>query len=567
MDGIRPGRHGALTPLLAGSVIAITSCAPHETADLILTNANVITVDEALPRAEAVAIKGNRILAIGARQAVEPHAGAETEIIDLDGATVVPGLIDAHMHFPRLGKRTKQLFLDETRSPTEAIAVVKEKIASTTAGEWVTGQGWHTVMWGMSGFPDNSELDAASPENPVYLVGMASHAAWVNDQALEIAGITAETPDPPGGEIVRSNRGKPTGVLRETAMDLVSRHLPEETRASRKADIELSITTALAMGLTEVHDAGVGYEEIDIYKELLEEGKLDIRLNVMFGIPDAGEVLDRYIANPPEVGLGEGRLTLRSLKIFADGALGARGAALLEPYADSPEEIGLLQADENELYEVTRKAMEAGFQVAAHAIGDRANRIVLDAFERAQKERPADRPRHRIEHAQVIAPEDIPRFAELGVIPSMQPIHATMDMGFAEARVGPGRIRGAYAWRSLVDSGALIVASADTPAFPVKYSNPLWGYHAAVTRQDASGNPPEGWYPSQTLNRLEALKIYTINAAYAAFEEDDKGTLAPGKLADFTVLSKDILTIPAPEILETEVLMTLVDGRIVWRKP
>ncbi|HXV61683.1 MAG TPA: amidohydrolase [Vicinamibacteria bacterium] len=563
MNGIRLGHGGAL---VAGAIIAITACAPQESADLILINANVITVDEALPRAEAVAIKGNRILAVGAAGAVESHTGAETEIIDLDGATVVPGLIDAHMHFPRLGKRTKQLFLDETRSPSEAVAVVKEKIASTPPGEWVTGQGWHTVMWEMSGFPDSTELNAASPDNPVYLVGMASHAAWVNERALGIAGITTETPDPPGGEIVRTNRGEPTGFLRETAMDLVSRRLPQETRASRKADIELSITTALAMGLTEVHDAGVGYEEIEIYKELLEEGKLDIRLNVMFEIPDAGEVLEQFIANPPEVGLGEGRLTLRSLKIFADGALGARGAALLEPYADSPEEIGLLQADENELYEVTRKAMGAGYQVAAHAIGDRANRIVLDAFERAQEERPADRPRHRIEHAQVIAPEDIPRFAELGVIPSMQPIHATMDMGFAEARVGPDRIRGAYAWRSLVDSGAMLVASADTPAFPVKYSNPLWGYHAAVTRQDASGNPPDGWYPNQTLTRLEALKIYTINAAYAAFEEDVKGTLAPGKLADLTVLSKDILTIPPPEILETEVLMTLVDGRIVWKR-
>jgi predicted amidohydrolase YtcJ len=358
--------------------------------------------------------------------------------------------------------------------------------------------------------------------------------------------------------------GEPTGILTETAMDLVARHVPKETRESRKADIEKSVEAALAFGLTSIHDAGAGYEEIELYKELLAEGKLGVRLYVMFRVPDAGEELDRYLETPPETGLGDHRLTLRSLKVFADGALGARGAALLEPYSDAPDGSGLVQNDEEELYRLTVKAMKAGYQVAAHAIGDRGNRNVLNAFERAQKEVPGEPPRHRIEHAQILSPEDVPRFAELGVIASMQPIHAPMDMGFAEARVGPERIRGAYAWRSLLRSGAKVVSSADTPAFPLKYSNPLWGIHAAVTRQDLDGNPREGFYPEERMTPLEALRSYTIDAAYAAFEEDIKGSLTPGKLADVTVLSANPLEVPAREIPKMKVRLTVVGGRIAY---
>jgi predicted amidohydrolase YtcJ len=549
-----------------GVLLACLACgAPREQADLILTRGNIVTLDDAHPRAEAIAIRGDRILAVGSVAEIDRFAGESTEIIDLEGGTAVPGLVDSHMHFDRLGWQARQLYLDETRSPAEVIDIVRTQVVKTPPGEWVTGQGWHTVTWGNSGFPDNVELSAASPEHPVYLVGMAIHAAWVNERALAIAGITRDTPDPPGGKIHRDARtGEPTGILTETAMGLVSKHFPEETRASRKTDILSSVGIALSMGLTEVHDAGVGYEEIELYKELLEEGKLGIRLHVMFLASDAGEELDRYIANPPAIGLGDHRLTLRSLKVFADGALGARGAALLEPYSDAPDEKGLVRIGEEELYRLVTKASKAGYQVAVHAIGDRGNRTALDAIERAQKELPGKLPRHRIEHAQIVALSDIPRFAELGVIASMQPIHAPMDMGFAEVRVGAERIRGGYVWKSLIDSGATLVSSADTPAFPVKYSNPLWGLYAAVTRQDNEGNPPGGFYPEERMSRLDALKSYTINAAYASFEEDIKGILSPGKLADVTVLDRDVLEVPPPEILKTKVLLTVVGGKVAF---
>lgn len=540
---------------------------PNGAADLILRNGNVITMEGRRPRAEALAIRGNRILAVGTNEEVDALAGGDTKILDLRGQTAVPGLIDAHMHFSRLGKRTKQLFLDATESPEQAIEIVRERVHEAEPGQWITGDGWHTVYWDAAEYPTNRALNEIAPENPVYLVGMASHAAWVNDKALELAGIDETTPDPPGGQILKDPlTGEPSGILLETAADIVAAAIPPDTRESKKADIRLSVEKAASMGLTEVHDAGVGYEEIDIYKELLDEGALDIRLYVMFLIPDAGEVLDEYISRPPEIGLGDGRLTLRALKAFADGALGARGAALLEPYSDRPGEVGLIPNPPAVIEEMVHKAMKAGYQIAIHAIGDRGNRVVLDAVQKAQSELGIEDGRARIEHAQVLSSTDIPRFAGLGVIASMQPIHATMDMGFAESRLGPERVRGAYAWRSLIDSGAVVAAGADTPSFPVDYTNPLWGIYAAVTRQDGEGKPAGGWYPDQRVSRMEALKMYTVDAAYAAFEEDMKGTLSPGKLADVTVLSKDVLTVPEAEILDTEATMTVVAGEIIYEK-
>lgn len=552
-------------------VLAAVGCRPDarraEVADSILTNGNIITVDPDRPAAEALAIRGDRILALGSADEMDRYRNGKTRVIDLAGATAVPGLIDAHLHFPRLGKRTKELYLDETRSPEEAVEIVRGLVAKAKPGEWITGRGWHTATWNTD-YPDNAALTAASPDNPVYLIGMASHAAWVNQRVLELAGITKSTPNPPGGTIVKqAATGEPTGVLLETAMDLAGDLLPAETRASKKADIRLSVETALKLGLTEIHDAGVDAETIDIYEELLGEGELKVRLYVMYSIPDGGEELDAILATPPRIGLGNGMLTLRSVKAFADGALGARGAALLEPYSDQPGATGLVQNSEEELYKIVSKSMGAGYQAAIHAIGDRGNRMVLDAVRKAREAFPGKDARVRIEHAQVLAPEDIPRFAELDVIASMQPIHCTMDMGFAETRVGPERVKGAYAWRSLLESGARLAAGSDTPAFPVHYSNPIWGFYAAVSRQDNEGRPPGGWYPEQKVSRLEALKMYTIDAAYAAFEEDVKGTLTPGKLADVTVLSKDILSVPTPEILDAEVLMTIVGGKVMYRGP
>ncbi|MFC2169299.1 amidohydrolase [Acidobacteriota bacterium] len=551
------------------AVFILSSCQKEKSAQdkatLVLINGNIITVDPDLPKAEAIAIKKDKIIALGNSIDIEKYKGSQTEVIDLKGKTVVPGLIDAHIHFPRLGKRLKQLYLDKTKNTEEAIAIIKERINKSKPGEWITGMGWHTAYWKTKEYPNNSELNEISPDNPVFLIGMASHAAWVNQKTLQLAGITKSTPNPPGGEIIKnSETGEPTGILLEKAQDLVTRLFPPETYEIKKANIKLSVQTALRLGLTEVHDAGVDYEFIKIYRELLEEGELPLRLFVMFLVPDGGSVLEEYLKNPPEIGLGENHLTLRCIKVFVDGALGARGAALLNPYSDSSENTGLIRNSEEEIYKVVSKSMRAGYQVAIHAIGDRGNRIALDAIEKAKNELSVKDARIRIEHAQILSPPDIPRFAELETIPSMQPIHCPMDMDFAESRIGSERMKGAYIWNTLLSTGARIAAGSDTPAFPVDYSNPLWGIYAAVTRQDNEGRPPGGWYPEEKVSRLDALKMYTIDAAYAAFEENIKGTLTVGKLADMTILSRDIMTIPEPEILKTEVLMTIIGGKIAY---
>jgi predicted amidohydrolase YtcJ len=535
---------------------------------VIFENGNFITLDPEAPRVEAIAVGEERIIAVGSREEIEKYRGEETEVVNLEGATVVPGLIDAHEHFPRIGKRVQQVFLDETRSAAEALEIVKSELEKIQPGEWLIGQGWHTVSWNGSGYPDQEELSRIAPNNPVFLVGMASHAAWVNAKALEVTGIGKDTPDPPGGKILRrKDTGAPTGILLEKAQDLVASFLPPETRESRKNDIRRSIETALRFGLTGMHDAGSNAETVGIFKELLAEGAFPFRLYVMLDVPDAGAVLDSYLKHPPETGLGDHRLTIRCFKVYADGALGARGAALLEPYSDDAEATGLIRNSEDELDRLIEKAGRAGYQVAVHAIGDRGNRNALNAVERAQKALPGRDLRVRIEHAQILSPSDVARFASLSVIASMQPIHATMDMGFAETRVGPERIKGGYVWQSLLSSGARVAAGSDTPSFPVDYNNPLWGIHAAVMRQDAEGKPEGGWYPNQKVSRMDALKMYTLNPAYAAFEEDIKGSLSPGKLADLTVLSKDILTIPEAEIRDTEVVMTVLGGKVVYRRP
>lgn len=538
-----------------------------EQASLILINGKIITVDPQMLRGEAIAIKNRRIIAVGSNKDIEKHKGEQTKVIDLRGKTAVPGLIDSHMHFPLLGKRLRQLYLDKTTGVEQALELVEEEVKKVEPGEWIIGQGWHTIYWKMKGYPDNSELNKISPYNPVFLVGMATHAAWVNDTALRLAGITKNTPDPPGGQIIKNpETGKPTGILLEKAQNLVTQLFPPETHEVKKANIKLSIQTALSMGLTGVHDAGVGYDTIKVYKELLEEGELKIRLYVMFLVPDGGNVLDEHVKNPPEIDSDNNYLTLRCIKVFVDGALGARGAALLEPYSDSPADTGLIRNPQAEIYKVVSKSMKAGYQVAIHAIGDRGNRIALNAIEKVQKEVGVKDPRNRIEHAQILSPEDIPRFAKLGIIPSMQPIHCPMDMGFTEIRVGPRRVKGAYAWKSLLMTGARIAGGSDTPGFPVDYSNPLLGIYAAITRQDSQGNPPSGWYSEEKISRLDALKMYTINAAYSAFEEEIKGSLSAGKLADITVISKDILSISEPDILKTEVLMTIIGGEVVYQK-
>lgn len=534
-------------------------------ADLILINGNIITVEENFPEAEALAVKGDRIISLGENDEILKYKGEHTKVIDVEGRTVIPGLIDAHMHFVGLGEGSKKTYLDKTTDYQQVLDIVQDAVRKAKPGEWIMGSGWHTANWKNKEYPDNSELSRISLDHPVFLSGMATHAALVNKRVLALAGITKDTPDPEGGRILRNPISRePTGLLLEKAQQLVTKLFLSETDPHKKEKIRLSTETAWKMGLTSIHDPGVDGDMIRIYKELLQADALGIRLNAMFLISGDGASLDDFIRNKPEIGLGNNRLTLRCIKFLIDGALGARGAALLTPYNDKKEEKGLIAVPQDEVDAIVKKCLSAGYQVAMHAIGDYANRIALNAVERAMKEVPTHDPRIRIEHAQILAPEDIPRFSRLGVIASMQPIHCPMDMAFAEFRVGQARMKGAYAWMSLIESGAIIAGGSDVPDFPIEYSNPFWGIYAAITRQDLEGNPQGGWYPEQKVSRLAALKMFTIHAAYAAFEENLKGSLAPGKLADLVIISNDILAVPERELLDTEVLATILGGKVVY---
>jgi len=549
--------------------MACQSSRPKQgTADLVLINGNIITLEEKSPKVEALAVKGDRLIILGTNQEILKVKGTQTKVIDLGGKTVIPGLIDSHLHLPLLGMGLKKIYLDKAADYQQVLEIIEEVLKKAKPGQWIMGSGWHTANWKNKEFPDNGELNKISQENPVFLSGMATHAALVNKKALALAGINKDTPDPEGGRILHDPGSRePTGLLLEKAQQLVTRIFPQETHSTRKENILLSIQTALKMGLTSIHDPGEDADTIRIYKELLKENALNIRLYVMFLIPGDGDLLERIIRNKPEIDLGNNRLTLRSIKFLIDGALGARGAALLSSYSDKKGEMGLVAVPEDEIFSIVKKCLSAGYQVAMHAIGDRANRMALDASERAQREVRSADPRLRIEHAQILALDDIPRFSRLGMIASMQPIHCLMDMAFAEFRVGTERMKGAYAWKSLMESGTVIAGGSDVPDFPVEYSNPLWGIYSAVTRQDLEGKPEGGWYPGQRVSRLEALKMYTIHAAYAAFEENLKGSLAPGKLADLTVLSHDLMSIPEREIPKIEVLATILGGKIVYAHP
>jgi len=541
--------------------IMLIGCAAKK-ADLIFKNANIITMDEKNPRAQAIAIRGDKILAVGSNQQIERFRGKGTEVLDLEGKTVVPGLIDAHMHLISLGKSLSILNFVGTSSLDEILKMVKGRVEKVKPGEWILGRGWDQNDWPIKEFPTRWDLDKVAPQNPVYLTRICGHMVWVNSKVLEMAGITKETKAPEGGKVIYDpSTGEPTGVFVDQAIDLVERVLPPPTYQQKKEYAKRAIQECLRVGLTEVHDASVDLEMVKIYKELLREGNLPLRLYLMLRGP--GREVEAYLEKGPEIGLGDHRLTIRAIKLFADGSLGSRGAALLEPYSDDPGNRGLITINPDTAYGIMVRALERGFQVCTHAIGDSANRMVLNLIEKALKEHPKKDHRFRIEHAQVIAPEDIPRFAQLGVIPSMQPIHCTSDMYWAEERLGPERVKGAYAWRSLLDTGVRIPGGSDAP---VESVNPLWGIYAAVTRQDHKGWPEGGWHPEQKVSREEALRMFTLDAAYGAFEEKIKGSLEKGKLADLTVLSKDIMTVPAPEILQTEVLMTVVGGRIVFEK-
>jgi len=533
---------------------------PSSAADLLLLNAHVVTMDQTRPAAQAIAIQGDRIAWAGASDEAQRLFPASGRTIDLHGATVLPGIIDAHTHLIELGKSLLRLNLKDVASEKEAVERVKQKIASTAPNEWILGWGWDEGRWA-SHYPTNQSLSDVSPNNPVYLVGLHGFAAWANKKALQLARITKDTKDPGNGKILRDERtGEPTGVLLNRGQELVEKHIPPMTLDQVKKAIELAARECIRNGLTSVHEAKVSPIMIQAFRELIHEGRLPLRIYAML---DGGDqaLVTQWLERGPEIDLHH-QLTIRSFKLFADGALGSRGAALLQPYSDDPQTRGVMTTPESKVYGLTRRSVERGFQVCTHAIGDRANRMALDAYARALEEVHQTRdPRLRIEHAQVLAPDDIPRFAKLGVIPSMQPTHCTSDMAWAEKRVGPQRIKGAYAWRSLLKTGIHLPLSSD---FPGETLNPFYGIYAAITRQDPQGNPQGGWFPEQRLTLEEALRGYTVEPAYAEFEEGAEGSIEKGKLADLIVISKDITKLPPKEILSIHVLKTFVSGKLVY---
>jgi predicted amidohydrolase YtcJ len=528
---------------------AFGALALAQTADLAVTNARIYTVNPKQPRASAIAVRQGRILAVG--DDVSRYVTASTKVIDAKGATVIPGLIDSHGHVRRLGEMLGEIDLRGIASESEIVEKVREAAQSHKAGEWILGRAWDQNLWPEKQFPDAAGITKAAPDNPVSLERVDGHAVWANRKAMEIADINAGTPDPPGGRILRNAKGAPTGVLVDRAQQLVTRKIPAPSQQQVEQSL-LRATQELARdGITTVHDAGVQYADIEGYRSLIRKGQLPIHVYAMILYP-------LPLPDKPEVG---DYLTVRSLKMVSDGALGSRGAAMIEPYTDDPGNRGLLILDRATIRQAAEKALAKGFQVNTHAIGDHANRTVLEAYGDVLKGR--NDKRFRIEHAQIVAPEDFAKFQRYSIVASMQATHATSDMLWAQDRVGPERIKGGYAWQTFLRLGVHVANGSD---FPVEDPNPLWGFYAAVTRQKLDGTPPGGWFPNQRMSREEALRSWTLEGAYAAFEEDRKGSLEPGKMADFTMLSGDIMTMPAAEIPRTRVTMTVAGGKIVFQR-
>jgi len=524
--------------------------------NIVLYNGNIHTMDPSHPRATALAIAGNRIAAVGDDAAMRALLGRDGQAVNLEGRTAVPAFTDSHLHFMSWGLSLRQIDLAGVPALEEALGRVAARAEATPAGQWLTGRGWAHSLWRGGGFPTRHDLDGVAPHHPVWLRRKCGHAGWANSRALALAGVTAATPDPPGGAIEHDAGGEPTGILKDTAMDLVSSLIQEPTLAEAAEAIQAATAAAHRHGLVNVHTME-GPAAFRAFQHLHAGGELQMR--VLIQIPE--ENLEAAVRLGLRSGLGDERLRIGGVKIFADGALGARTAAMLAPYEGYPGDRGIVIADGGALTAMVRQASRAGLAAFVHAIGDRANRDVLDAVEASRRAGEGLHLRHRIEHVQILHPDDVPRLARLGVVASMQPLHATQDMLLADALWGD-RCAGAYAWRSVLDSGAVLAFGSDAP---VEDLSVIAGIHAAVTRRRADGSPgPEGWIPQERLSAEEALRAYTVGAAYAGGEEAIKGSLSPGKLADVAVLSRDILAIPPDEILETEVVATLLDGRFVY---
>lgn len=546
----------------------------NQPADLVLINGKIVTMDKSKPVVEALAIGQGRILVIDSDKAIKSYIGESTKTIDLKGKLAIPGFIESHGHFNSLGYSKMQLDLMNVKNWDEVVDMVKEAVSKAKPGKWIRGRGWHQEKWdrvpkpNVDGLPFHDSMSGVSPENPVLLTHASGHSCFANAKAMELAGINEKTPNPEGGEIVKDENGKPIGIFRETAQrllrkaqdDYLAKRTPEQVLEEQLKAIKLADQACLANGVTSFHDAWTSFETIEIFKQLFRDNKLRVRINAMIGEPNERLVQD--ISKYKIIGFADHHLTVRSIKRLIDGALGAHGAWFLEPYNSLPTSVGLNTEPIDAMKVTARIAIENGFQLCTHAIGDRGNRETLDIYEEAFKKHPGKKDlRWRIEHAQHLHPDDLPRFAKLGVIASMQPNHCTSDAPYVIKRLGEKRAKqGAYMWRKLIDSGAIICSGTDVP---VENINPIANFYAAVTRKTKDGSV---FYGEQKMTREEALRSYTLNGAYASFEEDIKGSLTPGKLADITVLSKDIMTIPDDEILSTKVLYTIIGGKILYKK-
>ncbi|WP_430457835.1 amidohydrolase [Rheinheimera sp.] len=479
--------------------------------------------------------------------------------IDGMGRTLLPGLIDGHGHVLGLGQNLSQVDLRESSSEAQAVTKTAAFAKANPQAQWILGRGWNQVLWPSQQFPGKQLLDEVIKDKPVWLSRVDGHAGWANSKALQLAGISKDSIDPPGGQIIRDANGEPTGVLIDNAMLLLEKQIPAINEAERVSALNAAFAHLLSLGITSTHDAGIDAANLATYQQLRAAKQLPLRLYPMLSATDPA--LEAWLkAGPVDDPLD--LLDVRSVKIYGDGALGSRGAALLAPYSDKPKETGLLVTQPDKLTAVMKLTIDAGFQANVHAIGDYANQLALDRFESLQTEVQRKAGRHRIEHAQIVAPKDLPRFAKLHVLPSMQPTHATSDKNMAGDRLGVARLRGAYAWRSLVDDGNRIVGGSD---YPVELANPFFGIHAAVTRQDQQNQPAGGWLPEQKLTLVEALRSFSVDAAYGAFQDQSMGSLAPGMWADFILVDRDIVKVAPEQLWQTKVLATYVGGELKYQ--
>ncbi|MDX6528000.1 MAG: hypothetical protein QOH41_290 [Blastocatellia bacterium] len=536
-----------------------------EPADLIFVNGNVYTANDQQPQAEAIAVKGDWIVFAGSNADARKYQGTQTRTVDLHGATVLPGMTDAHHHLEGVGFREMTLNLEGITNLQDFLAKVRTEVDRAKPGAWVTGRGWIETFWQPPVFPTRWDLDKIAPNNPVILQRADGHGTVVNSAALKIAGITRDTPSPFGGEISKDKNGEPNGMLLDAARSLVDRNIPPTSAADTERAVVLGVQRDISLGWTQIQNPGGDYRDVAIYRKLYNDGTIKLRIYKVLSAP--GKEAQRLLSEGPIIGAYGNRLTVRSLKFYADGSLGSRSAALLEPYSDAPGTSGFLRIKEEDLLPVLEEALRKGIQCETHAIGDRGNRFILDEYEKALKAVPPDQrkiadPRWRVEHSQIVNPLDIPRFKKLGIIPSMQASHAIGDLHFAPARLGIKRLAGAYAWNSFVKSGVIVPGGSDAP---VERGEPMIEFYAAVARKDIKGFSGEGWHPEEALPRAQALKMLTIWPAYAAFEEKLRGTIEVGKLADLTVLSADIMKIPEMDILKTHCVMTVIGGEIVYQ--